>query len=225
VYGRPPPPLLPFQSGSTRVAAVDQQLRDRDIFIADIKEWLLQAQSIMKTHHDQSRRQVEFQVGDWVWLYLNHRIASAIRPVGKTKLGPKYFGSYAVIERIGAVAYRLQLPPNAKIHNVFLVVFLKKFEGTPPAEPAPLPPIVCGRAVAQPDSVVRARPTGSSWELLVRWQGKSMAEATWEPLQQFKEDYPDVKLEGELFCQEGGSVVDSFGRQYVRRNRKVHNQS
>jgi hypothetical protein len=72
---------------------------------------------------------------------------------------------------------------------------------------------------------VRARPTGSSWELLVRWQGKSMAEATWEPLQQFKEDYPDVKLEGELFCQEGGSVVDSFGRQYVRRNRKVHNQS
>jgi hypothetical protein len=29
-----------------------------------------------------------------------------------------------------------------------------------------------------------------------------MAEATWEPLQQFKEDYPDVKLEDELFRQE-----------------------
>jgi hypothetical protein len=52
-----------------------------------------------------------------------------------------------------------------------------------------------------------------------------MAEATWEPLQQFKEDYPDVKLEDELFCQEGGSAVDSFGRQYVRRNRKANNQS
>jgi hypothetical protein len=56
VYGRPPPPLLPFQSGSTKVAAVDRQLRDRDTFIADIKERLLQAQSIMKTYHDQSRR-------------------------------------------------------------------------------------------------------------------------------------------------------------------------
>jgi hypothetical protein len=121
VYGRPPPPHLPFQSGSTRVAAVDQQLRDRDIFIADIKERLHQAQGIMKTHHDQSRRQVEFQVGDWVWLRLNHRTASAIRPVGQTKLGPKYFGPYAVMERIGAVAYRLQLPPNAKIYNVFHV--------------------------------------------------------------------------------------------------------
>jgi hypothetical protein len=224
VYGRSPPPLLPFQSGSTRVAAVDQQLRDQDIFIAGIKERLLQAQGIMKTHHDQSRKQVEFQVG--VWLRLNHRTASAIRPVGQTKLGPKYFWPYAVMERIGVVAYRLQLLPNAKIHNVFHVVFLKKFEDTPPAEPAPLPPIVRGRAVAQPDSVVRARPAGSSWESLVRWQGKSMAEATWEPLQQFKEDYPDVKLEDELFCQEGVVLwTPFFGRQYVRRNRKAHNQS
>jgi hypothetical protein len=76
------------------------------------------------------------------------------------------------MERIGAVAYHLQLPPKAQIHNVFHVVFLKKFEGTPPAEPTPLPPIVRGRAVAQPDSVVRARSAGSSCELLVRWQGK-----------------------------------------------------
>jgi hypothetical protein len=53
-----------------------------------------------------------------------------------------------------------------------------------------------------------------------------MAEATCEPLQQFKEDYPNVKLEDELLHQEGGSVVDSFfGRQYVRRDRKTHNQS
>jgi hypothetical protein len=69
-----------------------------------------------------------------------------------------------------------------------------------------LPPIVRGRAVAQPDSVVRARPSRSSWELLVRWQGRSMAEATWEPVEQFKEDYPDVKLEDELFRQ-GGAML------------------
>jgi hypothetical protein len=41
VYGWPP--LLPFQSGSTRVAAVDQQLRGRDTFLAEIRERLLQA--------------------------------------------------------------------------------------------------------------------------------------------------------------------------------------
>jgi hypothetical protein len=52
VYGRPPPPLIPFQSGSTRVATVDRQLRDRDTFIAEIRERLLQAQGIMKHQHD-----------------------------------------------------------------------------------------------------------------------------------------------------------------------------
>jgi hypothetical protein len=148
VYGRPPPTLIPFQSGSTRVAAVDRQLRDRDTFIAEIRERLLQAQGIMKHQHDQNRRQVEFQVGGWIWLRLNHRVAVGIRSPGQTKLGPKYFGPYAVLEKIGAVAYRLQLPPCVKIHNVFHVVFLKKFEGAPPIEQAPLPPIVRGRAVA-----------------------------------------------------------------------------
>jgi hypothetical protein len=48
VYGCPPLPMLPFQPGSTRVAIVDCQLRDRDTFIAEIKERLLQAQALMK---------------------------------------------------------------------------------------------------------------------------------------------------------------------------------
>jgi hypothetical protein len=148
VYGRSPPTLIPFQPGSTRVAAVDRQLRDRDTFITEIRERLLQAQDIMKHQHDQNRRQVEFQIGDWVWLRLNHRVAVGICSPGQTKLGPKYFGPYAVLEKIGVVAYRLQLPPSAKIHNVFHIVFLKKFEVAPPIEQAPLSPIVRGRAVA-----------------------------------------------------------------------------
>jgi hypothetical protein len=46
VYDQASSPLLPFQAGSTRVAALEQQLRDHDIFMADIKEQLLQALSL-----------------------------------------------------------------------------------------------------------------------------------------------------------------------------------
>jgi hypothetical protein len=38
---------------------------------------------------------------------------------------------FQVIEKLGSVAYRLRLPPKARIHDVFHVVFLKKYEGAP----------------------------------------------------------------------------------------------
>jgi hypothetical protein len=69
--------------------------------------------------------------------------------------------------------------------------------------------------------VVRVRPTLDSWELLVRWVDRDAGDATWEQLDQFKEAYPDFKLEDELFCQKGGSVMDSFfGKQFRRRNKE-----
>jgi hypothetical protein len=43
VYGRPPPALLQYEPGYTRVAAVDAQLRDRDVFLSEIRERLLLA--------------------------------------------------------------------------------------------------------------------------------------------------------------------------------------
>jgi len=68
-----------------------------------------------------------------------------ITAASPSKLGPRYFGPYQVVERLGAVAYRLQLPPKARIHDVFHVALLKKYEGEPPASIMPLPDILRGR--------------------------------------------------------------------------------
>jgi hypothetical protein len=59
-----------------------------------------------------------------------------------------------------------------------------------------------------------------SWELLVKWQGRAHGEASWESLNQFKEEHPKFQLEDELFHLEGGSVVGSFfGQKYSRRKK------
>jgi hypothetical protein len=75
--------------------------------------------------------------------------------------------------------------------------------------------------VSQPAMVVCARQSQDSWDVLVKWQGHPATDATWEPLQQFKEEYPDFQLGDELLRRQGGSVVDFFfGKQYNRRKKK-----
>jgi hypothetical protein len=164
----------------------------------------------MKAAHDKCHRDLEFVISDWAWLCLNQRAAVSVRDGPLSKLAPKYFGPYQVTERLGPVAYRLRLPPRTRIHDVFHVAFLKRFDGTAPTAIVPLPPIVCGRVVPVPLEVVRAKPTANSWELLVKWQGRTAAEASWEQLDAFKEAYPDFQLEDKLFRQEGGNVMDSY---------------
>jgi hypothetical protein len=85
---------------------------------------------------------------------------------------PKYYMPYEVLERVGGLTYRLLLPLRARLHNVFHVVFLKKFEGARPSSVLPLPPILHGRVVPQPEQVIRAKPMVDSWEILVRWKDR-----------------------------------------------------
>ena len=71
VYGRDPPTLISYQPVAAKVATVDKQLLERDQFLEEIKDRLLQAQGTMKAFQDQQRREVSFEVGDWVWLCLH----------------------------------------------------------------------------------------------------------------------------------------------------------
>jgi hypothetical protein len=59
------------------VVAVDKQLKNRDEFLDEINSMLVQAQVTMKHTHDKSRRDVQYNVGDWVWLRLQQQKVTA----------------------------------------------------------------------------------------------------------------------------------------------------
>jgi hypothetical protein len=74
VYGRKPPPLIRFSQGETRVEAVAAELVDRDEALRQLKHHLLRPQQEMKKYADKKRRDVSFEVGEWVFLKLRpHR--------------------------------------------------------------------------------------------------------------------------------------------------------
>ena len=48
------------------------------------------------------------------------------------KLSSRYIGPFEVLERVGTVAYRLELPPSlSSVHAVFHVSMLRKYTSNP----------------------------------------------------------------------------------------------
>nr|XP_028946861.1 uncharacterized protein LOC114820411 [Malus domestica] len=92
-----------------------------------IKANLKATQDRQKNIADKHSKDREFTVGDFVFLKLSPW-KGVVRFGKRGKLSPRYVGPYQIIKRIGAVVYRLELPPElSPIHNVFHVSMLRKY--------------------------------------------------------------------------------------------------
>jgi hypothetical protein len=153
-------------------------LHERDLFLAEVRDRLLQAQEHARRFYGAHHCNLEFSVDDWVWFRLLNRQAQSLvsRPIGK--LAPRHAGSFRVKERVGDVAYRLELPKGARIHDVFHLGILKPYRGPPSMVPPALPALENGRLLPTPQKVLKAHLQRGVWHALVQWSGVQPEEAS-----------------------------------------------
>ncbi|GJU56754.1 putative RNA-directed DNA polymerase [Tanacetum coccineum] len=85
-----------------------------------------------KSYANLKRKPIEFQVGDKVMLKVLPW-KGVVRFGKRGKLNPRYVGPFKVIERVGEVAYKLELPEElSRVHNTFYVSNLKKCHADEP---------------------------------------------------------------------------------------------
>lgn len=125
LYGRKcRTPLYWTELSEKQIYGVDL-VRETEEKVKVIRYRLKAASNRQKSYADLKRKEIEFQVGDKMFLKVSPW-KKILRFGQKGKLSPRFIGPYEVIERIGPVAYRLALPAELKrIHNVFHVSMLR----------------------------------------------------------------------------------------------------
>ncbi len=127
MYGENPPTPLTVGIPGTPMTEADQVVSRITEVLRQAKMALSAAQSRAKVYADAKRMETSFEVNDLVLLSTKNLKLKVQKTKRDTKLLPKFIGPLRVLERIGRVAYRLEMPPRWKVHDVFHVSLLRKY--------------------------------------------------------------------------------------------------
>ncbi len=171
-----------------------------------------------KYHYDRKHQPLAMRIGEYALLRL-HRVYS-IPAVTNRKLGQQYVGPFQIIEKIGRLAYRLDIPSHWRVHPVFTVAQL---EPCPPPGNDPYnrprpdePPTVFVEGDTaewksfELERLLNRRITRRGWgqpttQYLARWKGYGPEYDTWMSLKElgnaedlikeYDKAYPHIDME------------------------------
>ena len=161
-------------------------VKDTEEKVQVIRQRLKAASDRQKSYADLKRRDIEYEVGDKVFLKV-FPWRKILRFGKKDKLSPRFIGPYEILERIGPVAYRLTLPPEfTKHHNVFHVLILRRYR----SDGSHILPVQAVQVKAdfsydEEPKAILVREVKQLWNkqvpiVKVLWQHHGREEATWE---------------------------------------------
>jgi hypothetical protein len=212
LYGRTPRHFAVHTDTSAAKTDVEVWLKEREATLPVIKQHLERAQRRMQTQADKNQSEREFAVGDQVYLCLQPYVQTLVAARSSQKLGFKYFGPYLVLQRVGKVAYKLQLPPTARIHLVVHVSQLKKAVKSTDEVSTSLPlAFLRVQMNVQPEQLLSdhmlRRGGNLTPQVRIKWAGLPDNCASWEPLFAMVDKFPDAPAWGQAASAGEGNVT------------------
>ncbi|GJR96411.1 reverse transcriptase domain-containing protein [Tanacetum coccineum] len=168
--------------------------------IIQIKKRIQAIRDRQKSYADRRRKPLEFEVGDKVILKVS-LWKRVIRFGKRGKLNPRYIGPFKILDRVGTLAYRLELPEKlSRVHSTFYVSNLKKcFVDEPLA--ISLDDIQIDDKLNFIEEPVEIMDQEVKWLKQIRitimnvhWNSRRGPKFTWEREDQLKKKYPHLSL-------------------------------
>jgi hypothetical protein len=153
-------------------------------------------QSRQKSYVDHRRRELSFEVGDFVYLKVSPMRGLRCFKV-RGKLAPRFIGPFKILEKRGEVAYQFELPPQlSHVHDVFHVSQLKKCMHVP-EERLPMEDLDAKEDLSYQDYPVKILEESERITrnkkikmCMVQWSCHTEEEATWEREEELKAKFP-----------------------------------
>jgi hypothetical protein len=191
--------------------------------VKTIQNNLKAAQSRQKSYTDIRSRPLQFQVGNFVYLWVSP--TRGIQRFGiKGKLAPRYIGPFEIIEICGPVAYRLQLPPQlAAIHDIFHTSQLRKCVKIPTK-------IIDYQAIEiEPDlsytehpiKVLDTKERSTRRKTIrifkIQWDHHTKEEATWETESYLQQNFSDFLQTNSQIWSSDSILFRNLGMTFIFR--------
>jgi len=120
-----------------------------------------------------------FKIGQKVWLATKN-----LKMNLPSKFKPKEEGPFTIIDKLGYLTYKLELPKTWKIHNNFHAVLLRPYienEVYGPHFHRPPPEIVNEEEEYEVEKILSSRKRGNNYKYLIKWKGYPTSDNSWEP--------------------------------------------
>jgi len=126
MYGRPCKSPNYWWESTDKLLLGPEMIRETSNKVELVRKRMKVSQDRRKSYADRRRRDIAFSVRDKVLVKVSP-LRKVMRFITSRKLAPRFIRPYEIIEKVGILAYRVNLPLElAGLHKVFHVSYLRK---------------------------------------------------------------------------------------------------